>query len=189
MMNYSKTETLNHFIAKNYPSCVKDLDMIIQTNDNQLKTKLNHFAEVIAIDLDAVQEEIAIDLDAVQEEIAIRNKKDKDSSTDIFFVVIDTNDKRKCILVELKLNVENPYNYFNKNRNREDLKKKIVDSIALLGETTDIHQEYYFVFKVYNLKGSPVLDIAKRILFNISQQNQQNYIALSLDDLKQHFFN
>lgn len=178
MMNYSKTETLNHFIAKNYPSCVKDLDMIIQTNDNQLKTKLNHFAEVIAIDLDAVQEEIAI-----------RNKKDKDSSTDIFFVVIDTNDKRKCILVELKLNVENPYNYFNKNKNREDLKKKIVDSIALLGETTDIHQEYYFVFKVYNLKGSPVLDIAKRILFNISQQNQQNYIALSLDDLKQHFFN
>ena len=178
MMNYSKTEILNHFIAKNYPSCVKDLDMIIQTNDNQLKTKLNHFAEVIAIDLDAVQEEIAI-----------RNKKDKDSSTDIFFVVIDTNDKRKCILVELKLNVENPYNYFNKNKNREDLKKKIVDSIALLGETTDIHQEYYFVFKVYNLKGSPVLDIAKRILFNISQQNQQNYIALSLDDLKQHFFN
>ena len=178
MMNYSKTETLNHFIAKNYPSCVKDLDMIIQTNENQLKTKLNHFAEVIAIDLDAVQEEIAI-----------RNKKDKDSSTDIFFVVIDTNDKRKCILVELKLNVENPYNYFNKNKNREDLKKKIVDSIALLGETTDIHQEYYFVFKVYNLKGSPVLDIAKRILFNISQQNQQNYIALSLDDLKQHFFN
>ena len=178
MITYNRTATLNHFIAKNYPSCVKDLDIIILTNDNQLKTKPKLFAEVIAIDLDAVQEEIAI-----------RNKKDKDSSTDIFFVVIDTNDKRKCILVELKLNVENPYNYFNKNKNREDLKKKIVDSIALLGETTDIHQEYYFVFKVYNLKGSPVLDIAKRILFNISQQNQQNYIALSLDDLKQHFFN
>ena len=178
MMNYSKTETLNHFIAKNYPSCVKDLDMIIQTNDNQLKTKLNHFAEVIAIDLDAVQEEIAI-----------RNKKDKDSSTDTFFVAIDANEKHKCILVELKLNVENPYNYFNKNRNREDLKKKIIDSITLLGKTIDIHQEYYFVFKLYNLKGSPVLDIAKRILFNVSQQNQQNYIALSLNDLKQRFFN
>ena len=90
---------------------------------------------------------------------------------------------------ELKLNVENPYNYFNKNRNREDLKKKIIDSITLLGETIDIHQEYYFVFKLYNLKGSPVLDIAKRILFNVSQQNQQNYIALSLNDLKQRFFN
>ena len=178
MITYNRTATLNHFIAKNYPSCVKDLDIIILTNDNQLKTKPKLFAEVIAIDLDAVQEEIAI-----------RNKKDKDSSTDTFFVAIDANEKHKCILVELKLNVENPYNYFNKNRNREDLKKKIIDSITLLWETIDIHQEYYFVFKLYNLKGSPVLDIAKRILFNVSQQNQQNYIALSLNDLKQRFFN
>ena len=178
MITYNRTARLNHFIAKNYPSCVKDLDIIILTNDNQLKTKPKLFAEVIAIDLDAVQEEIAI-----------RNKKDKDSSTDTFFIAIDTKKKSKCILVELKLNVENPYNYFNKNRNREDLKKKIIDSITLLGKTIDIHQEYYFVFKLYNLKGSPVLDIAKRILFNVSQQNQQNYIALSLNDLKQRFFN
>ena len=55
MITYNKTATLNHFIAKNYPSCVKDLDIIILTNDNQLKTKPKLFAEVIAIDLDAVQ--------------------------------------------------------------------------------------------------------------------------------------
>ena len=74
MMTYNKTAILNHPIAKSYPSCVKDLDMIILTNDNQLKTKPNYFIEVINIDLDAVQEEIAI-----------RDKKDKDSSTDTFF--------------------------------------------------------------------------------------------------------
>ncbi|EKY11255.1 hypothetical protein HMPREF9075_00773 [Capnocytophaga sp. oral taxon 332 str. F0381] len=178
MMTYNKTATLNHPIAKSYPSCLKDLDMIILTNDNQLKTKTNYFLEVITIDLDAVQEEIAI-----------RDKKDKDSSTDTFFIAIDTKKKSKCILVELKLNVENPYNYFNKNKNREDLRKKIIDSITLLGKTISIHQEYFFIFKLYNPKGSPVLDIAKRILFNIAQQNHQNYIALSLEELKQRFFN
>lgn len=129
MMTYNKTATLNHPIAKSYPSCVKDLDMIILTNDNQLKTKPNYFLEVITIDLDAVQEEIAI-----------RDKKDKDSSTDTFFIAIDTKKKSKCILVELKLNVENPYNYFNKNKNREDLRKKIIDSITLLGKTISIHK-------------------------------------------------
>ena len=59
MMTYNRIETLNHSIAKAYPTFVKDLNLIILTNDNQLKTIPNYFTEVVALDLDDIQNEIA----------------------------------------------------------------------------------------------------------------------------------
>ena len=151
MMTYNRIETLNHSIAKAYPTFVKDLNLIILTNDNQLKTIPNYFTEVVALDLDAIQNEIATQL-----------KKNKDSSVDTCFVVSDELRKR-VILVEIKLNVENP-------------------------NTLPIKNTYYLVFKPYSPQGKPVLEIAKRLLFNISQELHQNYKAISIDELKQTFF-
>ena len=176
MMTYNRIETLNHFIAKAYPSFVKDLNLIILTNDNQLKTIPKYFTEVVALDLDAIQNEIATQL-----------KKNKDSSVDTCFVVSDELRKR-VILVEIKLNVENPNNYFNGNKSRRALCKKIEDSIKLLGDTLPIKNTYYLVFKPYSPQGKPVLEIAKRLLFNISQELHQNYKAISIEELKQTFF-
>jgi hypothetical protein len=66
--------------------------------------------------------------------------------------------------------------------------KKIEDSIKLLGDTLPIKNTYYLVFKPYSPQGKPVLEIAKRLLFNISQELHQNYKAISIDELKQTFF-
>ena len=176
MMTYDRIETLNLSIAKVYPTFVKDLNLIILTNDNQLKTIPEYFTEVVALDLDDIQEEIATQL-----------KKNKDSSLYTCFVVSHES-KKKVILVELKLNVENPNNYFNGNKARRALSKKIEDSIQLLGNTVPINSTYYLVFKPYSPQGKPVLEIAKRLLFNISQELDQNYKAISIDELKQTFF-
>ena len=171
MMTYNRIETLNHFIAKAYPSFVKDLNLIILTNDNQLKTIPEYFTEVVALDLDDIQEEIATQL-----------KKNKDSS------VVSDELRKRVILVEIKLNVENPNNYFNGNKSRRALCKKIEDSTKLLGDTLPIKNTYYLVFKPYSPQGKPVLEIAKRLLFNISQELHQNYKAISIEELKQTFF-
>ena len=66
--------------------------------------------------------------------------------------------------------------------------KKIEDSINLLGNALPIKNTYYLVFKPYSPQGKPVLEIAKRLLFNISQELHQNYKAISIDELKQTFF-
>ena len=156
-MKYSKEVTLLHPIAQKYPSCVKDLNLIIRKD---LKLSADLFTEVETIDLDDVQEKRAIEL-----------RKDKDSSVDTCFVI-----------VELKLGIINPNTHFGNSKKRKEFLKKFTDSITLLGEEPPIHNKYYAVF-------SPdVLQEAKRRLYQIGKEFGQDYIALSIDELKQTFF-
>ncbi|WP_454997622.1 hypothetical protein [Capnocytophaga granulosa] len=166
MMKYSKEETLLHSIAQRYYSCVKDLNLIIRKD---LKSSSDFFTEVETIDLDEVQEEIAIEL-----------KKSKDSSVDTCFVT--TNGAKRVILVELKLGITNPNTHFGNSKKRKEFLKKFTDSITLLGEEPPIHNKYYAVF-------SPdVLQEAKRRLYQIGKEFGQDYIVLTIDELKQTFF-
>ena len=166
MMKYSKEETLLHSIAQRYYSCVKDLNLIIRKD---LKSSSDFFTEVETIDLDEVQEEIAIKL-----------KKSKDSSVDTCFVT--TNGAKRVILVELKLGITNPNTHFGNSKKRKEFLKKFTDSITLLGEEPPIHNKYYAVF-------SPdVLQEAKRRLYQIGKEFGQDYIVLTIDELKQTFF-
>ena len=165
-MKYSKEETLLHSIAQRYYSCVKDLNLIIRKD---LKSSSDFFTEVETIDLDEVQEEIAIEL-----------KKSKDSSVDTCFVT--TNGAKRVILVELKLGITNPNTHFGNSKKRKEFLKKFTDSITLLGEEPPIHNKYYAVF-------SPdVLQEAKRRLYQIGKEFGQDYIVLTIDELKQTFF-
>ena len=166
MMKYSKEETLLHSIAQRYYSCVKDLNLIIRKD---LKSSSDFFTKVETIDLDEVQEEIAIEL-----------KKSKDSSVDTCFVT--TNGAKRVILVELKLGITNPNTHFGNSKKRKEFLKKFIDSITLLGEEPPIHNKYYAVF-------SPdVLQEAKRRLYQIGKEFGQDYIVLTIDELKQTFF-
>ena len=166
MMKYSKEVTLLHPIAQKYPSCVKDLNLIIRKD---LKSSADLFTEVETIDLDDVQEKRAIEL-----------RKDKDSSVDTCFVT--SNDTKRVILVELKLGIINPNTHFGNSKKRKEFLKKFTDSITLLGEEPPIHNKYYAVF-------SPdVLQEAKRRLYQIGKEFGQDYIVLSIEELKQTSF-
>jgi hypothetical protein len=165
-MKYSKEDTLLHPIAQKYHSCVKDLNLIIRKD---LKSSPDLFTEVETIDLDKVQKEIATEL-----------RKDKDSSVDTYFVA--SNGAKKVILVELKLGITNPNTHFGNSKKRKEFLKKFMDSITLLGGEPPIHNKYYVVF-------SPdVLQEAKRRLYQIGKEFGQDYIVLSIDELKQTFF-
>ncbi len=120
-MKYSKENTLLHPIAQKYPSCVKDLNLIIRKD---LKSSPELFTEVKTIDLDKIQEERAIEL-----------RKDKDSSVDTCFVV--SNGSKKVILVELKLGII----YKQQNRGyKSDKKWKSTETLINKGLEAKKHQ-------------------------------------------------
>ncbi|WP_454956411.1 hypothetical protein [Capnocytophaga gingivalis] len=165
-MKYSKEDTLLHPIAQKYHFCVKDLNLIIRKD---LKSSADLFTEVETIDLDDVQEKRAIEL-----------RKDKDSSVDTCFVA--SNGAKKVILVELKLGIESVNTHFGNSKKRKKFLKKFTDSITLLGGEPPIHNKYYVVFN------PDVLQEAKRRLYQIGKEFGQDYIVLSIEELKQTFF-
>lgn len=119
-------------------------------------------------------------MDKIQEERAIELRKDKDSSVDTCFVV--SNGSKKVILVELKLGIINPNTHFGNSKKRKEFLKKFTDSITLLGGEPPIHNKYYAVFSL------DVLQEAKRRLYQIGKEFGQDYIVLSIDELKQTYF-
>ena len=82
----------------------------------------------------------------------------------------------------MKLGIESVNTHFGNSKKRKKFLKKFTDSITLLGGEPPIHNKYYVVFN------PDVLQEAKRRLYQIGKEFGQDYIVLSIEELKQTFF-
>jgi hypothetical protein len=164
-MKYDAYNTLNHYLALKIPTTVKELDVLIHNEDESSYSVANIFPETKVLDLDFAEVETA------KSEARYRN-----STMDCAFALYEES-KIQMLLVEFRFNYSNL-----RNLNRIKLLNKVSGSIALLGNSIEIFEEYIFIFKP-NLKAQ-----AQRRLFMMNPRIPTNYIALDLNDLKLMYF-
>ncbi|MEO8238119.1 MAG: hypothetical protein ABI576_08415 [Flavobacterium sp.] len=164
-MKYSKPKTASHIVARTYPSCLVDIDQLIFKDDDSLLEIGNEFDNSNVIDLDGVE--------ILRAQSEKRNRK---STMDCTFAIIDDS-KTEMLLVEFRFNYENL-----KNLNRNKLVDKVECSREILGDSITINEDSIFIFQK-TLKAQ-----AESRLYRMYPRVPNNYVVMDLDDLKTHYF-
>jgi hypothetical protein len=125
-MKYCKETTLNHHLAKTYPSAVELLVKIFSNNGYKKMSFPN--------------DEQALNLDEI-EKIRCKGKFSPDNTMDLVIGISNLGKNKQMILVELKLDL-NP-----KNFERKELDGKINHSIELLKHDPPVCKDRVVVFK------------------------------------------
>lgn len=142
----------------------------MKNEDDELKAR-----QYTCVFLSSVE---VLNLDCAKDkEYPIEEGKERPKSMDITFAISE-NDKAEMVLVDFKFNMENP-----NNLTTEELVGKVNDSIAFLGNSTPIHNQYIFVFQP-NIKHIAERKLYRRMLGKIPN----NYKAMDLQDLIKRYF-
>ena len=164
-IKYNRVETLNHASAKAYPNCIKDYNLLILSEDNNLNEKPDFFSDVLVLDLDCAE--------IIK---AKSEKRNQNSTMDSAFVIADEKNK-EILLVELRLNYKNLYNL-----NRKKLIDKVAGSCVLLGNSVKVHSDFIFIFQ-----SNKVQEAKNRISRMIPSLNN-NYKVMDLNSLLFRYF-
>ncbi|GHV23532.1 hypothetical protein FACS189428_7150 [Clostridia bacterium] len=125
-MKYCKETTLNHHLAKTYPSAVELLIEIFSNNGNK---KMSFSDDEQALNLDKI------------EKMRCKGKSSPDNTMDLAMGISNLGKNKQMILVELKLDL-NP-----KNFERKEMDGKINHSIELLKHDPPVCKDKVVIFK------------------------------------------
>ena len=94
-----------------------------------------------------------------------------------FGVAIENSTIKHMVIVELRLNYINPNNV-----RREELEEKAIGSIAALGSSIPVHDNFIFIFQ------SNLVEQARNRLYRMNPRIPSNYIVMDPNTLKHTFF-
>jgi hypothetical protein len=160
-LTYCKETTENHQIALKYSDCIQKIDSVC-IKDGAKRT--------------CFTKEVCLNLDDYEVHNAKRNGTANQKTMDFCFGVKTPNDKKKIVLVELRLNYTNW-----RNISRKELDEKINHSKVILGQIPIILNHYYFVFS------PPIKNQAHNYLRRM-YSNKNIVSGIELNDLKQNYF-
>lgn len=160
-LTYCKETTENHQIALNYSDCIQKIDSVC-IKDGAKRTCFTN--------------EICLNLDDYEVHNAKRNGTANQKTMDFCFGVKTPNDKKKIVLVELRLNYTNW-----KNLRKNELDEKISHSKVILGQSPIILNHFYFIFS------SQIKNQAHNYLRRL-YLNKSTVSGIDLNDLKKIYF-
>lgn len=159
--------------TKNHPTCLANLTII--EDFNTLLAGEGHIGLTAAF----TNGEVVLNLDSLETLIAIAHgNRAKTRSMDCTFGI--SNDDRSIqlmVLVELKLNHQNPNNV-----NRAHLEEKVAGSVSALTDIIPIYANYIFIFR------SDRKEEAKNRFFRMNPRIPNEYFVMDLPELKSTFF-
>ncbi|MFB9120500.1 hypothetical protein ACFFUE_04785 [Bergeyella porcorum] len=164
-MKYDKQKTINHPVSTTYPCCIQDFNEVVKNEDKSLSQIPNLLNDVDVLNLDCAKDKKSIEVG-----------EERPKSMDITFAISENNNS-EMVLVDFKLNFINP-----DNLSRENLVKKVNDSIVFLGNSIPIHNEHIFVFQ--HNKVQQAINRLQRMIPKIPN----NYVAMDLQDLINNYF-
>lgn len=160
-LTYCKETTENHQIASNYSNCIQKIDCVCRKEGAKRTCFTN---------------EICLNLDDYEVNNAKRNRRAEQKTMDFCFGVKTPNDKKKMVLVELRLKYKNW-----RNLGKNELDKKISHSKILLGQDPIILNHFYFIFS------SEIKEQAHNYLRRL-YSNKNTVSGIDLNDLKKNYF-
>lgn len=166
-MKYCQVTTVNH------PTSLANLTSI--EDFNTLLTAEGHHASIAAF----TNGEVVLNLNTVETLIAIsQGNRPKTKSMDCCFGIAN-NDRsiQLMVLVELKLNHQNPNNV-----NRAHLEAKVAGSVSALTNIIPIYANYIFLFRTDRKEE------AKSRFFRMNPRIPNEYFVMDLSELQSTFF-
>lgn len=165
-MKYCRTTTENHAIALSH-KCLKSINHLIVSEG------------YIGQDSLFENDEVVLDMDYAEAIIAAKeNRLKKNKSMDLAFGIRNIEStKIKMLMVELRLNYNNP-----NNLNRQEIEEKVAGTRENLSHYPPIYNQYIFVFKTEQLQE------AINRLFRMIPRIQSNYVVMDIYQLKDKFF-
>ena len=165
-MKYSLITTQNHPISINHPECTEDINSLLKHECNSLVATTFTNAEIV------------INLDTAEAILAHNQSRQRNKSMDITFGISNVDLSIKMmVMVELRLNFENPYNL-----NRQSLEDKVKFSLIVLTNFVPIYPKFIFVFQ------AKIKEEAKNRFYRMNPKIPSDYVVMDLNDLKAAFF-
>ncbi|WPV63752.1 hypothetical protein [Chitinophaga sp. LS1] len=164
-MKYSKQATENYAKSIRKKDCLELIDTLIRREGHEGSTGFNG-------------NEVVLNMDCVEEKKANQEGRLLNKSMDSAFIAEDeTGTQQEIVLVEFRFNYQSL-----KNLDRNSLLGKVAGSTSALGNPTNMHDEYYFVFNP---------DLKQQAISRFNRMNPaipQQYKAVDISDVKDMFF-
>jgi len=166
-MKYCQVTTKNHPISLANLTIVEDFNTLLNAE--------GHVTSIAAF----TNGEVVLNLDAVETLIAIaQGNRAKTKSMDCSFGIANNGRSiQLMVLVELKLNHQNPNNV-----NRAHLEEKVAGSVSALTNIIPIYANYIFIFRTDRKEE------AKSRFFRMNPRIPNEYFVMDLAELKSTFF-
>lgn len=124
------------------------------------------------------EETIVINGDLLEEFLAENEKRSKEKSVDVIFAIQDESSNLKIQFVEFRLNYTGGYSF--RNLKLQDLKGKVDGSKKVINDA--INGFFPFIFQDH------LVQQAKSRLYRMSPKVPQEFVAMTLSELKNEFF-
>lgn len=157
---YCLQTTRNHQVARQHQNCIEKIDTLCK-RDGARKTPFC--------------DEVCINLDGVEKELAKEDKRNNRKTMD-FSIGLKQGKQIRLVLIELRLRYKNI-----NNLSKSELDSKIKNSKAILGQSPNLLNHYYFIFAP-NLKNQAHRNL--RRLYS----NKSIVSGVDLSDLKEIYF-
>jgi len=165
-MKYCKATTVNHPVSVAHKICLTDFNALLIVE--------GHISPVPPF----TNNEIVLNLDCVETLLAIAANRNKNRSMDCAFgIANDDKSVQLMVLVELKLNHQNPNHV-----KREQLEEKVGGSISALTNVIPIYANYIFLFR------SDRKEEAKNRFFRMNPKIPNEYFVMDINELQYTFF-
>jgi hypothetical protein len=165
-MKYCEETTRNHPIAVKYNTFLESLEHLIRREGYSNPANL------------FINGEIVLDLDQTEKFVAEVEGRLPNKSMDFAMGIKNHSATRRSILlVELRLNYNNP-----NNLDRKEIVGKVEGSVNLLSPYIPVYGEYIFIFRTEKIQ-----EAISRLFRMIPKINSQ-FIVMDIDTLKKEYF-
>ena len=165
-MKYCKTTTMNHSVSLVHSDCIENINELVQREGHDVN------------ELVFINKEICLNIEIVESKVAALENRNRNKSMDFAIGLSNslTNDK-EILLVELKLNLQNP-----RNIKKEELEAKVLGSSNILSNELPNHNQYLFIFK------DNFIEQARYSFRCIKPNFNSNFIPLNITQFHSKYF-